>query len=59
MTMTGRWHFPRRARMDGHAQLCRVLSYDGNGYFTILRGEEKVFVHRDRLTFIPDRKGRP
>lgn len=42
--------------MDGHAQICRVLAYDGNGYFTILRGEEKVFVQRDRLTFIPDKE---
>ena len=51
-----RWHFPRLCRMDGHSQICRVLSYDGSGYFTILRGEEKVFVKRDRLVFIPDRK---
>ena len=42
--------------MDGHTRICRVLSYDGSGYFTILRGEEKVFVKRDRLVFIPDRK---
>ena len=42
--------------MDGHDQICRVLAYEGNGYFTILRGEEKVFVHRDRLIFIQDRK---
>lgn len=54
--MNGRWYFPRRCRMDGHTQICRVLSYDGNGYFTILRGEEKVFVKRDRLVFTLDRK---
>ena len=52
MTAAAGRHFPRRCRMDGHARLCRVLTYDGNGYFTILRGEQKVFVHRDRLTFI-------
>jgi hypothetical protein len=30
----------------------RVLSYEGNGYFTVLiPGDIKVFMHRDRLIF--------
>lgn len=33
------------------------LNYEGNGYFTVLRRrDEKVFVKRERLTFIPERK---
>lgn len=30
----------------------RVLSYDGNGYFTVLiAGDIRVYMHRDRLIF--------
>jgi len=56
VTETGKWTFPRRCRMDGHKRVCQTLSYDGNGFFTILRGNDKVFVRRSRLTFIPDQK---
>lgn len=55
-----KWHFPRRAKIDNKGRIVQVLSYDGEGMFTVLRSngtsEEKVFVRRDRLTFIPDRK---
>ena len=41
----------------------KVLTYDGNGFFTVLevRGktERRVFVHRDRLTFLPDPPSSP
>lgn len=35
----------------------QVLTYDGNGFFTVLdRGDRRVFVHRDHLTFLPRAK---
>lgn len=49
--------FPRYALLDGHRPPVHVLSYDGNGFFTVLRRDDsKVFVRRSRLTFIPDKK---
>lgn len=31
---------------------CRILSYDGNGYFTLLDNRDhQRYVHRDRITF--------
>ena len=49
--------YPRYAILDGHKPPVHVLNYEGNGYFTVLRrADEKVFVKRERLTFIPERK---
>lgn len=42
---------PTHAVLKGRGKV-RVLSYDGNGMFTVLTNRDvKVFVHRDRLTF--------
>ena len=31
---------------------CRVLAYEGNGYFTVLTNRDRrLYLHRDRLTF--------
>lgn len=50
--------FPRRALLDGHSRPVRVLAYEGNGFFTVLRSngvsEDEVFVRRERLTFLKD-----
>jgi len=53
--------FPRKALLDGHRPPVRILDYsEGTGCFTVLRSnghsEEQVFVKRERLTFIPERK---
>lgn len=43
---------PRYALLDKHTPPVRVLAYEGNGYFTVLRHDDaEVFVHRNRLTF--------
>lgn len=43
---------PRYALLDNHTPPVRVLGYEGNGYFTVLRWDDaKVFVPRHRLTF--------
>lgn len=42
---------PRFAILPGRGK-CLVLSYDGNGYFTVMTNRDaKVFAHRDRLIF--------
>ena len=55
---------PQRALLFGQrGRVVKVLTYDGNGFFTVLevRGktERRVFVHRDRLTFLPDPPSSP
>lgn len=43
---------PTHAVLPGRGRV-RVLSYDGNGMFTVLTNRDvKVSVHRDRLTFL-------
>lgn len=51
---------PNFAILDGHKPPVRVLTYDGNNFFTVLRqpGDEKVLVKRERLTFVKERKGK-
>lgn len=52
--------FPRRALLDGKGAPVRVLAYEGRnprtkiGFWTVLRGEEKVLVREERLTFLPE-----
>lgn len=42
---------PRWAVVPGRGK-CRVLAYEGNGYFTVLTNRDvKLFVHRGRCTF--------
>lgn len=42
---------PRFAIIPGRGK-CRVLSYDGNGYFTVLTNRDvRLYVHRDRCKF--------
>jgi len=42
---------PKRAYLKNKG-VCDVLSYDGNGYFTILdKRDRRIFVHRSRLSF--------
>lgn len=42
---------PRYATVHGKGR-CRVLSYEGDGYFRVLTNrDETVMVHRDRLVF--------
>lgn len=44
---------PRKAILDGHKPPVQVLSYDGNGFFTVLkRDDSRVFVPRERLVFV-------
>lgn len=44
---------PRKALLGLAKERVQVLSYDGNGYFTVLRkGDERVMAPRSRLTFI-------
>lgn len=46
---------PTHAIMPGRGKV-RVLSYDGNGMFTVLTNRDvRVFVHRKVLTFLPDK----
>lgn len=45
---------PRYAIM--RSRRVRVMNYEGNNHFTVLDGSRSVFVHRDNLTFIPDRR---
>jgi hypothetical protein len=42
---------PARAYLAGKG-MCEVLTYDGNGYFTVLTNRDhRIFVHRNRLSF--------
>jgi hypothetical protein len=42
---------PRYAVLKGRGR-CRVLSYEGDGYFRVLTNrDETVRVHRERLVF--------
>lgn len=44
-------NLPRWARLPGIGRV-QVLSYEGNGRFTVLdRRDVRRLVHRDRLTF--------
>lgn len=44
-------HFPQHAYVKGYGRV-RVLSYDGNGTFTILTSrDERVMLPRWRLSF--------
>lgn len=47
---------PRHAVLNGIGR-CRVLHYDGKGFFTLLDGRDtQRFVHRDNITFLPDKR---
>lgn len=36
---------------------CKVLSYEGNGYFMLLTiKDEQLFQHRSRITFLSEKK---
>lgn len=42
---------PRWGVVAGRGR-CRVLAYEGNGYFTLLTNRDvKIYTHRDRITF--------
>lgn len=44
---------PEKALLDGK-RVVKVLTYDGNGYFTVLASNDaRVFTHRNRLVFLP------
>lgn len=42
---------PKYAIVPGRGK-CRVLAYEGDGYFTVLTNRDaRLFVHRDGCTF--------